>query len=190
MGRFNVYNLLACAAVLLAASYHPAAVAKALSCAESASGRMECYRSGPITVVIDFAHTPDALEQALSALREHIPTRRLICVFGCGGDRDQAKRPMMGRIAEQLADTVIITDDNPRHEDAAAIRAEIAAGMQQSPLIIADRRQAIVTAWQQAESGDIVLIAGKGHETTQQVGDLKIPFSDREVVLELLGEQA
>ena len=126
----------------------------------------------------------------MSALREHIPARRLICVFGCGGDRDQVKRPLMGRIAEQLADQVIITDDNPRHEDAAEIRAEIIAGMQRRPLEIADRRQAIVTAWQQASSGDIILIAGKGHETTQQIGDLKIPFSDRDEVLKLLREQA
>jgi len=97
---------------------------------------------------------------------------------------------LMGRIAEQLADKVIVTDDNPRHEEAASIRADIAAGMKQPPLQIADRRQAIVSAWQMAESGDVILVAGKGHETTQQVGDLKIPFSDREVVLELLGEQA
>ena len=190
MGRFNVYNLLASATVLLATAHGPAEVAKALSVADSASGRMECFRSGQVTVVVDFAHTPDALQQALSALREHIPARRLICVFGCGGDRDQVKRPLMGRIAEQLADQVIITDDNPRHEDAAEIRAEIIAGMQRRPLEIADRRQAIVTAWQQASSGDIILIAGKGHETTQQIGDLKIPFSDRDEVLKLLREQA
>lgn len=190
MGRFNAYNLLACTAVLLATGYSPTEIENALSGAESASGRMECFHSGKITVVVDFAHTPDALEQALSALREHNPGRQLICVFGCGGDRDQVKRPLMGRIAEQLADKVILTDDNPRHEDAASIRADIAAGMQQSPLQMADRRQAIITAWQMAESGDIILIAGKGHETTQQVGDLKIPFSDREVVLELLGERA
>jgi len=190
MGRFNAYNLLACAALLLAAGYAPGDVAKALSGAESASGRMECFRSGQVTVVVDFAHTPDALEQSLGALREHIPARQLICVFGCGGDRDQAKRPLMGRIAEQLADKVILTDDNPRHENAASIRADIATGMQQPPLQIADRRQAIVTAWQLAESGDIILIAGKGHETAQQVGDLKIPFSDRDVVLELLGGPA
>lgn len=190
MGRFNAYNLLACTAVLLAAGYKPAEVANALSGTESASGRMECFRSGQITVVVDFAHTPDALEQALRALRGHNPSAQLICVFGCGGDRDQAKRPLMGRIAEQLADKVIVTDDNPRHEEAASIRADIAAGMKQPPLQIADRRQAIVSAWQMAESGDVILVAGKGHETTQQVGDLKIPFSDREVVLELLGEQA
>ena len=186
LGRFNVYNLLACAAVLLASGHAADDVARALSDAESAAGRMECFRSGHATVVIDFAHTPDALEQALIALREHIPGRRLICVFGCGGNRDQAKRPIMGRIAEQLADSVIITDDNPRHEDAAAIRSAILAGMQKPSTQIADRRKAIIAAWKSAQPGDIILVAGKGHESSQQVGDLKIPFSDREVVASLL----
>jgi len=194
MGRFNIYNLLACTTVLLADGYRTGDVASALSAAESAVGRMECFVSQGKTVVVDFAHTPDALQQVLIALREHIQTRRLICVFGCGGDRDQAKRPIMGRIAEQLADTVIITDDNPRYEDPARIRADIFAGImvptQKSPLEIGDRRQAIHAAWQLADQGDIILIAGKGHETTQQIGDLKIPFNDREVVTALLSGAA
>ncbi len=188
MGRFNAYNLLACAAVLLATGHKPDEVGQALSIAESAAGRMQCFSSGRATVVVDFAHTPDALQQALTALREHIPARRLICVFGCGGDRDQAKRPIMGRIAEQLSDVVIITDDNPRYEDAVSIRAEIVAGTQEPVIEIANRRQAIETAWAMAEHDDIILIAGKGHESTQQVGDLKIPFSDSEVVSALLSE--
>ena len=187
MGRFNVYNLLACCAVLLAMGYEPGNVARALSRAESAAGRMECFRSDLATVVVDFAHTPDALEQVLLALREHIPDRHLICVFGCGGDRDQTKRPVMGRIAEQLADTVIITDDNPRHEEPVAIRSAILAGMQKPAREIADRRRAIETALQLSKNGDIILIAGKGHESTQQIGDLTIPFSDRQVVSGLLG---
>jgi UDP-N-acetylmuramoyl-L-alanyl-D-glutamate--2,6-diaminopimelate ligase len=137
-------------------------------------------------VIVDFAHTPDALQQALTALREHVSGRRLICVFGCGGDRDKAKRPIMGRIAEQLSDVVIITDDNPRYEEAASIRAEIAAGMQQSAMDIANRKQAIETAWEMAEPDDIILVAGKGHEVTQQIGDLKIPCSDIEMVSALL----
>jgi UDP-N-acetylmuramoyl-L-alanyl-D-glutamate--2,6-diaminopimelate ligase len=190
MGRFNAYNLLACTAVLLAAGHTTDDVARALSAAESAAGRMECFVSKGVTVVVDFAHTPDALQQALLALREHIQGRRLICVFGCGGDRDQSKRPVMGRIAAQLADLVIITDDNPRHEDPAKIRAEILAGIieptQEMPQEIADRRRAIKAAWQLAKQGDIILIAGKGHEVTQQLGDLKIPFDDREVVSGLL----
>lgn len=186
LGRFNVYNLLACAAVLLARGHKPLDVASALSIAKPAPGRMQCFQSFRATVVIDFAHTPDALQQALTTLREHIPGRRLICVFGCGGDRDKDKRPIMGRIAEQLADIVIITDDNPRHEEAAKIRADILSGMQKPAQQIADRRQAIKAAWQEADSEDIILIAGKGHETFQQVGDLKIPFSDVEVVSSLL----
>ncbi len=192
MGRFNVYNLLACAAVLLASGYRADDVASALSEAESAAGRMECFRAQGVTVVVDFAHSPDALQQVLIALREHIQARRLICVFGCGGDRDQAKRPIMGRIAEQLSDTVFITDDNSRHEDPAEIRSDIIAGMTESSpetlQEIPDRRQAINAAWQLAEQGDIILIAGKGHEATQQIGDLKIPFNDREVVSALLSD--
>ena len=147
MGLFNVYNLLASAAVLLASSHSVDDVAKALSSAESAAGRMECFRSDRATVVVDFAHTPDALQQVLIALRQHISAHRLICVFGCGGDRDQSKRPIMGRISEQLADEVIVTDDNPRHEDPAAIRAAIVSGMQQPAEEVADRRQAIERAW-------------------------------------------
>ena len=188
MGRFNVYNLLACSAVLLATGHAADEVARALSIAESAPGRMECFRSYHATVVVDFAHTPDALEQALTALREHIPGRRLICVFGCGGNRDQGKRPIMGAIAEKLADSVIITDDNPRHEEPAAIRADILSGMQQPSVQIADRRKAIEAAWQQAQQGDIILVAGKGHESSQQMGELKIPFSDRQVVMALMSE--
>ncbi len=201
MGRFNVYNLLACAVVLLSMGYEASEVASALSAAESAAGRMECFVSQGVTVVVDFAHSPDAMQEVLIALREHIQARRLICVFGCGGDRDRAKRPIMGRIAAQLADIVIITDDNPRDEDPTEIRADIIAGImastQKIPLEIADRRQAINAAWQLADQGDIILIAGKGHEVTQQIGDLKIPFSDRGVVSALLygasgtaGEQA
>ncbi|MEA1888626.1 MAG: UDP-N-acetylmuramoyl-L-alanyl-D-glutamate--2,6-diaminopimelate ligase [Pseudomonadota bacterium] len=194
MGRFNVYNLLACTAVLLAAGYRPHEVARGLSLAESAAGRMECIHCRGVTAVIDFAHTPDALQQVLIALREHNQARRLICVFGCGGDRDKAKRPLMGRIAEQFADTVIITDDNPRHEDPAKIRAGIIAGMSasmhQTRQEIPDRRQAITAAWQLAQQGDIILIAGKGHETSQQIGDLIIPFNDREVIAALLSGSA
>ncbi len=188
MGRFNVYNLLACATVLLNAGHLPAEVASALSIAESAAGRMECFSSAHATAVVDFAHTPDALQQALTALREHIAGQRLICVFGCGGDRDKGKRPLMGRIAEQLADIVIVTDDNPRHEEPAAIRAAILSGMQKPSMQIADRREAIESAWKLAGPGDIILVAGKGHESTQQIGDLKIPFSDRLVVTALISE--
>ncbi|MCK5360162.1 MAG: UDP-N-acetylmuramoyl-L-alanyl-D-glutamate--2,6-diaminopimelate ligase, partial [Gammaproteobacteria bacterium] len=150
MGHFNAYNLLACSAVLLADGYKPGEVGVALSAAESAAGRMQQFNSEGVSVVVDFAHTPDALQQALTALREHVSGGRLICVFGCGGDRDKAKRPLMGRIAEQLSDVVIITDDNPRFESAVKIRAEIAAGMQDAAIDIANRRQAIEAAWAMA----------------------------------------
>ena len=186
MGRFNVYNLLACVSVLLATGHAADEVARVLSNAESAAGRMECFSSAHATVVVDFAHTPDALQQALIALREHIAGQHLICVFGCGGDRDKGKRPLMGRIAEQFANIVIVTDDNPRHEEPSKIRGDILSGMQQPSMQVADRRKAIEAAWALAEPGDIILVAGKGHESTQQLGDLKVPFSDRQVVSALL----
>ena len=140
-------------------------------------------------MVVDYAHTPDALEKILLALREH--TRgKLCCVFGCGGDRDRGKRPVMGGIAERLADEVLLTDDNPRHESGDAIIADIAGGMRAAPRIIRDRRNAIATAIEGATEGDIVLIAGKGHEDYQQVGDERRPYSDRDTVRAVLGEAA
>jgi UDP-N-acetylmuramoyl-L-alanyl-D-glutamate--2,6-diaminopimelate ligase len=152
---------------------------------------MEAFRSATATIVVDFAHTPDALEQVLSALREHLDGRRLICVFGCGGERDRSKRALMGAIAERLADSVVVTDDNPRREDAAGIRQDILAGMlRNTAMEIADRRAAIEYAWQQAGEGDIVLLAGKGHETIMQRGDLQLAFSDREIAARLTGCEA
>jgi UDP-N-acetylmuramoyl-L-alanyl-D-glutamate--2,6-diaminopimelate ligase len=189
LGRFNAYNLLACAAVLLGSGWSPEAVATALSGVQPAAGRMEVFRDGSKTLVVDFAHTPDALEQALLALREHLAGARLWCVFGCGGDRDAAKRPLMGAVAQRHADVVVITDDNPRHEDAQSIRSQIMAGMSGPAREVADRREAIQSAYDDAEAGDIILLAGKGHETTQQVGDLKLPFSDREIAAQLTGSE-
>jgi UDP-N-acetylmuramoyl-L-alanyl-D-glutamate--2,6-diaminopimelate ligase len=185
LGRFNASNLLACAAVLLGSGWQPEQVGVVLSSAQSAPGRMECFRGDDYTVVVDFAHTPDALQQALMALREHLAGQKLWCVFGCGGERDAGKRPLMGEIAERYADSVIVTDDNPRNEDARAIRAQILAGMSGAVLEIGDRRLAIETACSEAERGDIILVAGKGHETTQQMGDLKLAFSDREIAAQL-----
>ncbi|HBE91271.1 MAG TPA: UDP-N-acetylmuramoyl-L-alanyl-D-glutamate--2,6-diaminopimelate ligase [Gammaproteobacteria bacterium] len=187
LGRFNASNLLACAAVLLGCGWQPAQVGEVLSSAQSAPGRMECFRNDDYTVVVDFAHTPDALLQALTALREHLSGQKLWCVFGCGGERDAAKRPLMGQIAEQLADSVIVTDDNPRNEDARAIRTQILAGMSGTAQEIGDRRQAIEKACDEAGKGDIILLAGKGHETTQQIGDLKLPFNDRDLAAQLTG---
>ncbi len=190
-GRFNAYNLLAVLAVLLVLGMDlPTAVAR-LAQARPAAGRVERFggRPGQPLVVVDYAHTPDALEKVLAALREH--TRgKLVCVFGCGGERDRGKRPEMGRIAERLADAVIVTDDNPRREAPEKIIGDILAGMRQPPRVIRDRRAAIAAAIDDAGAGDIVLVAGKGHEDYQQVGDTRLPYSDGKTVQELLGEAA
>jgi UDP-N-acetylmuramoyl-L-alanyl-D-glutamate--2,6-diaminopimelate ligase len=191
IGHFNVYNLLAVLATLLALGVELNDAAARLARAQAPAGRAERFggAKGLPLVVVDYAHTPDALEKILMALREH--TRgKLCCVFGCGGDRDRGKRPVMGGIAERLADMVLLTDDNPRHESGDAIIADIAGGMRAAPHIIRDRRNAIATAIQGAAEGDIVLIAGKGHEDYQQVGDERRPYSDRDIVRELTGEAA
>jgi UDP-N-acetylmuramoyl-L-alanyl-D-glutamate--2,6-diaminopimelate ligase len=190
IGHFNVANLLAVLAVLLASGMPLAVAAQRLSRAHPPAGRMERFGggSGPL-VVVDYAHTPDALEKVLSAVREHA-TGNVYCVFGCGGDRDRGKRPLMGEIAERAADVVILTDDNPRHEDGDAIISDIASGMRARPAIVRDRARAISTAVTTARAGDIVLVAGKGHEDYQQIGDERRPFSDREVVQDILREAA
>ncbi len=188
LGRFNAANLLAVLGVLLVAGLPLAEAVVRLSRAQPVAGRMERIGggAGPL-VVVDYAHTPDALEKVLTALREH--TRgKLVCVFGCGGDRDRGKRPQMGAIAERLADVVILTDDNPRHEAAAAIRGEIRAGMQGTPTEVADRASAIRAALAETDHGDIVLVAGKGHEDYQQIGSERLPYSDRDTVRALIGE--
>ncbi len=191
IGHFNVYNLLAVFTTLLALGVDMKDAAARLARAHAPSGRAERFggAGGLPLVVVDYAHTPDALEKILTALREHTPGK-LRCVFGCGGDRDRGKRPVMGEIAERLADVVILTDDNPRHESGDAIIAEIVGGMRASPRIIRDRRAAIKVAIQSAAAGDIVLIAGKGHEDYQQVGDERLPYSDRDVVRQLIGAAA
>jgi UDP-N-acetylmuramoyl-L-alanyl-D-glutamate--2,6-diaminopimelate ligase len=191
LGRFNAANLLAVLAVLLAAGVPLAEAASTLAHAQPVAGRMERFGGSgdrPL-VVVDYAHTPDALEKALQALREHTQGK-LVCVFGCGGDRDRGKRPQMGRIAERLADVVILTNDNPRHEDPASIINEIATGMQTTPTAVPDRTQAIRAALSEARAGDIVLVAGKGHEDYQQVGERRLAYSDRDTVRALLGEAA
>ena len=191
IGRFNAYNLLAVLATLLALGMKPEEAAVRLAGAHAPSGRAERFggMQGLPLVVIDYAHTPDALEKILLALREHA-RGKLWCVFGCGGDRERGKRPVMGGIAERLADMVLLTDDNPRHESGDAIIRDIVAGMTATPKIIRDRRRAIAEAVHHAGEGDIVLIAGKGHEDYQQVGDTRLPYSDRDAVRELLGEAA
>jgi UDP-N-acetylmuramoyl-L-alanyl-D-glutamate--2,6-diaminopimelate ligase len=181
LGRFNVYNLLAVAGCLGTLGYTFAQIQEALAGLQSVAGRMNRLSGGagaPL-VVIDYAHTPDALEQALSSLRAHC-AGRLICVFGCGGERDQGKRPQMGAIAERLADRVIVTDDNPRGEDGDVIVAQIVAGLthRERADVQRDRAEAIALALREARGGDVVLIAGKGHEPYQEIGGKKFPFDD------------
>jgi UDP-N-acetylmuramoyl-L-alanyl-D-glutamate--2,6-diaminopimelate ligase len=184
LGRFNVSNLLAVLGVLLLRGIPlPGALAR-LAVLKPVPGRMQSFGGGARPrVVVDYAHTPDALEQVLNALREHT-AGDLICVFGCGGDRDAAKRPLMGAIAGRLADRVILTNDNPRSEDPAAILDAIESGMPQPAAVLRepDRQRAIAIAIAAARPGDVVLVAGKGHEAWQIIDTEKRPFSDIEQV--------
>jgi len=190
LGRFNVSNLLAVLAVLLDRGVAFDAALEKLSALTTVTGRMERFGGGerPL-VVVDYAHTPDALEHALKALQEHVGGR-LMCVFGCGGDRDRGKRPLMGAIAERYADRVIVTDDNPRTEAGERIVDEILAGMSDSAQVEVQRQRdlAIRQAIREAAPGDLVLVAGKGHEEYQLVGDRVLPFSDRQQVEQCLAE--
>jgi len=181
LGRFNVANLLAVIGCLGAMGESFERIVTVVERLQPVNGRMNRLGGlhGQPLVVVDYAHTPDALEQALSALRAHC-AGRLICVFGCGGERDAGKRPLMGAIAAQLADIAIVTDDNPRSEDGDAIVAQIVAGMTpaRAMTVERDRAQAIGQAMQLARSGDVVLIAGKGHETYQDGAAGKRAFDD------------
>ncbi len=184
LGRFNVDNLLAVAGVLYALGDAPAQVADTLSKLQPIHGRMNRLGGDgrqPL-VVIDYAHTPDALEQALTSLHAHVAAR-LICVFGCGGDRDRGKRPQMAAIAEQHANVVIVTDDNPRFEDGDAIVADIMAGFAHPERVTVqrDRARAIAQAVAMAGPDDIVLVAGKGHEPYQDIQGVQHPFDDTQV---------
>jgi len=190
LGRFNVDNLLAAATSLLAINVSFDDVVKALALCHSVDGRMQCYggKQQP-QIVIDFAHTPDALEQALKSLRVHLATNgQLWCVFGCGGDRDMGKRAVMGQIAEHYADKIVLTDDNPRSEMPAAIVQDILSGIkeQQNVYIEHNRQLAITYVISNAQSADIVLLAGKGHEQYQEIAGVKQPFSDAVVVQKVL----
>jgi len=183
VGRFNVANLLAVVGCVGALGEPFARIAAALSTLAPVAGRMNALggRHGQPLVVIDYAHTPDALEQALAAVREHC-AQRLVCVFGCGGERDRGKRPQMGALAARLADVAIVTDDNPRGEDGEAIVREILVGMRgAAPLVERDRARAIHQAIAMARAGDAVLIAGKGHETYQEDALGRHPFDDHAV---------
>ncbi|MEO7067794.1 MAG: UDP-N-acetylmuramoyl-L-alanyl-D-glutamate--2,6-diaminopimelate ligase [Rhodanobacter sp.] len=189
LGRFNVANLLTVAACLGALGETFASIVSTLAQLQPVNGRMTRAggQQGLPLVVVDYSHTPDALEQALTALRAHC-AGRLICVFGCGGERDAGKRPLMGAIAARLADVAMVTDDNPRGEDGDAIVAQIVAGMPAAPapIVQRDRAAAIEQALRQAQIGDVVLIAGKGHETYQDGAAGKHPFDDLAVAHALL----
>jgi UDP-N-acetylmuramoyl-L-alanyl-D-glutamate--2,6-diaminopimelate ligase len=180
-GAFQVENALVAAGLVIATGGAPAAAFAALAQLKGAKGRLELVgeRAGA-PIFVDYAHKPDALAKALDALRPYARDR-LIVVFGCGGDRDAGKRPMMGAIAARMADRVVVTDDNPRSENPAAIRAAI---LQASPgaIEIGDRREAIGASIAQLRRGDVLLIAGKGHETGQIIGKQVLPFSDHEAV--------
>ena len=181
LGRFNIDNLLAVAGSLRALGWSLAYVAKVLPNLSPVDGRMSRVggRRGQPLVVVDYAHTPDALEQALTSLREHTPGH-LTCVFGCGGDRDRGKRPQMAAIAEANADRIIVTDDNPRTENGDAIVADIVAGFSEAAVFEAqrDRAAAIAQALKGAGPNDILLIAGKGHEAYQEIAGVKHAFDD------------
>lgn len=190
MGRYNVSNALAAFAACASRGLRPEFIAAALAAFESAPGRLEPIPTGRgFQVYVDYAHTDDALENVLTTLREVSP-RRLIAVFGCGGDRDRDKRPAMGRVAGLLADVTILTSDNPRSEDPAAILHDIEEGMPEGARFesILDRETAIGRALEIAGPGDVVLLAGKGHENYQEFARTVIPFDDREVARRLLAE--
>jgi UDP-N-acetylmuramoyl-L-alanyl-D-glutamate--2,6-diaminopimelate ligase len=193
LGAFNVSNLLATAGTLALLGMPWSQVMHQIEIMRAVPGRMHCFggERGQPVVVVDYAHTPDALRAALTALRSHLHGR-LVCVFGCGGDRDIGKRPMMARAAEELADRLIITTDNPRSEDPETIAREIVAGLEKPAAaeLIEDRAAAIRHAVQDSSTGDIVLIAGKGHEAWQEIRGRRIPFSDEAAVCSALEDAA
>ncbi|MDP3087739.1 MAG: UDP-N-acetylmuramoyl-L-alanyl-D-glutamate--2,6-diaminopimelate ligase [Methylotenera sp.] len=178
LGRFNAYNVLAVLATLLALKVSLADAVSAIAKIKPVLGRMQQLGGGELPlVVVDYAHTPDALDKVLSTLKEQTQGQ-LICVFGCGGDRDAGKRPLMGSVASKLANLVIVTSDNPRSEEPAAIISAVVSGMQGKFSVEPDRAKAIQLAVKLAKQGDIVLVAGKGHENYQEIAGVKQPFED------------
>jgi UDP-N-acetylmuramoyl-L-alanyl-D-glutamate--2,6-diaminopimelate ligase len=190
IGVHHVYNCLVAAAVGLAYEIDLPMVARGLEAVDFVPGRLERIECGqPFSVFVDYAHTPDALTGSLQTLRE-VVSGRLICVFGAGGDRDQGKRPLMGRAVEDGADAAVITNDNPRSEHPLSILQDLTSGMRHphEAEVIPDRGEAIAWALGQARPGDCVLIAGKGHETEQTIGRRRVSFDDREVARQWLYE--
>lgn len=190
-GAFNAMNSLAAATAVAALGVAPDVIAAGLAAAAPVPGRFEAVKAGqPFDVIVDYAHTPDGLSAVLAAARDTTPGR-LVVVFGCGGDRDREKRPQMGAVAAELADVVVITSDNPRSENPLEIINAVFAGVpahyRARVVIEPERRRALSIAFKDAAVGDVVVIAGKGHETTQTIGRKVLPFDDRQVARELLG---
>lgn len=188
LGNFTVYNALIAAGVVLSLGVDFDEVCRSFFSVKVIPGRLEKIPTGrDFSVLLDYAHKPDAIEKVLQTVRG-FAEGRVVIVFGCGGDRDREKRPIMGRIAEQLADFVYVTSDNPRHEDPAEIIAEIVAGMSLpgKRRVLVDRREAIRTAIYEHQPGDTIILAGKGHETYQKIGDSTLRFDEREILANLL----
>jgi UDP-N-acetylmuramoyl-L-alanyl-D-glutamate--2,6-diaminopimelate ligase len=198
LGQFNVLNILAAIGVGLSYQLSPEIIAKGVAECRAVPGRFERVDEGqPFIVVVDYAHTDDALRNVIRAARELVagrnPPGRVITLFGCGGDRDRAKRPLMGEVAGSLSDLVVLTSDNPRSEDPLNIMNDALVGLQRATdryRLEADRALAIRKAISEARAGDIVILAGKGHETYQVIGSRPIPFDDREVARHVLREMA
>jgi UDP-N-acetylmuramoyl-L-alanyl-D-glutamate--2,6-diaminopimelate ligase len=185
-GRFNVENVLAAVAATRLLGVDDEAIARGIASLAGVPGRFEAVDEGQdFTAIVDYSHKPDALENVLRSARE-LASARVICVFGCGGDRDRGKRPIMGRIASELADVAIVTSDNPRSEDPLAIIDEIVAGMDGDQIVEPDRAAAIERAVELARAGDVLVIAGKGNERGQEVAGVVTPFDDVEVAGEAL----
>jgi UDP-N-acetylmuramoyl-L-alanyl-D-glutamate--2,6-diaminopimelate ligase len=189
VGLPNAYNMMAVVGAAHALDIDASAIHRGIESLRSVPGRMESVNAGqPFTVIVDYAHTPDAMEKLLQTVAR-LPHKKLITVFGCGGDRDRMKRPVMGEIATRMSDCVVATSDNPRTEDPLGILAEIEAGLKKGPanfIVVPNRREAIAKSLTLAQSGDVVVIAGKGHETYQIIGDQSFPFDDRRVAQELI----
>lgn len=189
IGHFNVYNMLAAISAVIPEGLSLSQIKNALEQVEGVEGRFEAVQQGqPFAIVVDYAHTPDSLENVLRTARQ-LTTKKLICVVGCGGDRDRTKRPIMANIATQLADRAIFTSDNPRKEDPLAILNDMTNGLTANNYnMIVDRKAAIERAIESAEAGDIVIIAGKGHEKYQIIGSETTHFDDKEVSIQKLAE--
>jgi UDP-N-acetylmuramoyl-L-alanyl-D-glutamate--2,6-diaminopimelate ligase len=188
VGDYNVDNALIAMAIMSTLGAREEEIAAAVADVSSVPGRFEVFYGRGLTVVVDYAHTPDGLERLLSDVRRLQPQGRLITVFGAGGDRDRTKRPEMGRVASLLSDITVVTSDNPRSERPDAIIDGVMSGVESGAEVLreSDRRRAIARALNNAQAGDVVVIAGKGHETTQTMGDRVLPFDDRVVAKELL----